>query len=102
MWGKRRKVSPNISCSSMGSTSLSSSGSLSLSEDATNEGDDDEVLNGSLRYVEDGTVLANNPKLVPVLLEVCEEGRRRRVGRSEALRMVGLAFRGSAMMQRRS
>lgn len=84
----------------MGSTSLSSlsgSGSLSLSDDATGEDDDDEVLNGSLRYVEDGTVLANSPDAV--LVEGWEESRRRRVGRSEAFRMVGLAFSGSAMMQ---
>lgn len=99
MRGARGKVSPYISCSSMGSASLSSSlsGSLSLSDDATSEDDDDEVLNGSLRYVDDGTVLANSPNAF--LLEVWEESRRRRVGRSEAFRMVGLAFSGSAMMQ---
>ncbi len=80
----------------MGSTSLSSASlSLSLSEDAS---DGREVLKGSLRYVDDGTLLANSPKVC--LLEVWDEGRRRRrVGRSEALRMVGLAFSGSAMMQ---
>ena len=81
----------------MGSASLSSSYSLSLSEDASGEDEDVVVLNGSLRYVDDGTVLAKSPKLF--LPEVWEEGRRRRVGRSEALRMVGLAFRGSAIMQ---
>ncbi len=82
----------------MGSTSLSSS--LSLSEDAIDEGDGREVLKGSLRYVEDGTLLAKSPKAC--LLEVSDEGRRRRrVGRSEALRMVGLAFSGSAMMRGR-
>ena len=81
----------------MGSRSLSSSGSLSLSQDAASEGGDIEVLNGSLRYVDDGMVLAKRPKVV--LLDAWEGRRCRRVGRSEALRMVGLAFSGSAMMQ---
>lgn len=97
MRGTWRKDAPYISCSSMASTSSSSAASISLSDDDAKEGDGDEVLKGSLRYVDEGMVLAKSPKLV--LLEVCEEGRRRRVGRSEALRMVGLALSGSAMVQ---
>jgi len=78
----------------MGSTPLlSSSSSLPESDDG---GGDDAVANGSLRYVDDGTALANSPRLF--LRESWEDGRRRRVGRSEALRMVGLAFSGSAIL----
>ncbi len=76
----------------MGSTSSSLlTSSLSESDDDM----DDPVAKGSLRYVDDGTLLAKIPR--EFLLELCEDGRRRRVGRSEAFRIVGLAFSGSAM-----
>ena len=81
---------PYISCSSIGSTSSSS-----LSDSETGPGG----AKGSLRYVDDGIVLAKRPR--ECLFELWEELLRcRRVGRSEALRIVGLALRISAIAGR--
>ena len=85
---ERNASLPKISCSSMGSTSSSS---LTTSDAAPGS------AKGSLRYADSGTVLAKRPSVC--LLELWEEPRRRRrVGRSEALRMVGLALRISDMV----
>jgi len=85
-----KKPVPYISCSSIGSTWKSSS--LSESVDAP-----DEAEKGSVRYVDDGIVLAKSPKAsLPAALE---DVRRLLVGRSEALRMVGLALSISDMVE---
>lgn len=81
----------------MGSSPSSSSSPLS---ECDSEGAEcDPVSNGSLRYVDDGTWLANSPRLP--LAEPGEDGRCRRVGRSDGLRIVGLALSGSAMVVNR-
>lgn len=81
---------PYISCSSIGSTSSSSS-EFSLSEK-------DDGLKGSGVYAESGMALERRPN---GLLDVdFLLGSRRRLGRSEAFRIVGLAFRISDMMIR--
>lgn len=72
---------PYISCSSMGSTS--SSFSVSALEEF-------DKSKGSARYAEDGMLLAKISG-IGLFVEV-EDSRRRRVGSSEALNMVGFAF----------
>ena len=80
---------PYISCSSIGSTSSSSSPESSESDDAEGE-------NGSGRCADVGTMLANSP--LGILDGDCTLFCRRRLGKSEALRMVGLALSISDMI----
>lgn len=82
---------PYISCSSIGST-VSSSSLPEFEEAGTGS-------NGSFKYVEDGIELAKSPS--EFCLSLGDDIRRLRVGRSEALRMVGLAFRTSDMIKAR-
>lgn len=85
----RGNALPYISCSSIGSISPSSSSEKS-------ESDDEEGKNGSGRYADAGIVLANRPCgiLEGDWIWPC----RRRLGKSEALRIVGLALSISDML----
>jgi len=76
----------------MGST-VSSSSEFSDAEDV-------ERVKGSGAYAEGGTMLENNPR--EVFDDECGEACRRRLGRSEALRIVGLALSISDMLLKRA
>ena len=79
--------SPYISCSSIGSKSSSSSPDSSESE----EGGE----NGSGRKAEGGTILAKRPFRI---FDDCVLPCRRRLGKSDAFRIVGLALSISDMV----
>lgn len=59
-----------------------------------------ETVNGSGAYADAGTVLENNPRAG--FDDECGEACRRRLGRSEALRMVGFALSISDMLLKRA
>jgi hypothetical protein len=67
--------------------------SSSLSESSVEVGD---VAKGSLEWLDRAMLLEKSAEKAPTF--ALDEGRRLRVGRSEALRIVGFAFNGSADM----